>query len=236
MSEVKYGIEPIVVGNMPIKDDEMHFILYMPVVIPERPIKLENMIIRSPIVEEIQRRLPQHLEVLGNMIVTAMIYEKLNMHNDFPYWYITSKNIHVTPDNMANRPGWHSDGYGTTDVNYIWMNQTPTEFAIQKFTDLSSDHSVSLKQFDEQVHHKNIKQYGVDNLIRIDEQHIHRVPLSDYAGMRHFIKISGSHHKFNLAGNAHNDRLYYNWKMYSRDELRNMESVEDNSDYVDDNE
>ncbi|MBZ5864318.1 hypothetical protein LAG72_24625, partial [Escherichia coli] len=44
--------------------------------------------------------------------------------------YLSVKILHVTPDAPGNRPGWHSDGFLTNDLNYIWADRNPTEFFI----------------------------------------------------------------------------------------------------------
>lgn len=227
-----YGGKPHYMGNYPIKVDEMHFHLYMPIIMPEHPIDMASIYCKSILVEEIQRRLPKALFHVAKMIADSILAEKRDFDNQFTHWYITSKKMYVTPDNMANRPGWHSDAFGTDGVNFIWTDTNPTEFAFQDFIDISSDHNRSLEQFQEQVRVENIETYADNDLIRVDERHIHRVPVSDYMGIRHFIKISGSNNRFNLLGNTHNDRLDYNWLLFSRDELRNMESVDNNADYV----
>ena len=232
MTEQYYGIKPKLITTFDLSYlNDMHFFLYMPIIMPKHPLN-PNELYSENFLDAIKQRLPGSLRPMASMIATAIATETVDYDKPYPYWYVTSKKLHVTPDNMANRPGWHSDGYGTSDVNYIWTDKKPTEFAIQEFNNLSRSHSISLDQFQEQIDNSNIVRYNENDLLRIDERHIHRTPVDTYEGMRHFVKISGSHHKFNLIGNAHNHELDYDWKMYSREELRNMESVEDNSDFV----
>ena len=229
---VEYGVAPDVIDNIEVPFDEMIFHLYMPVFIPENPLP-EDM---DRLYRDLYYSLPPSLLDFRGMMATAILHETNVVGNNFTHWYITVKNMFVTPDNMANRPGWHSDGYMTEDVNYIWTNRIPSEFAVQEFVDLSPDHSVSLDEMEAQVRDESIVRYQENDLIRIDQRHIHRVPVDTYTGMRMFVKISASNHRFNLKGNAHNHQIGYDWRMYSRDELRNMESVKDNSDYVEDDE
>lgn len=135
------------------------------------------------------------------------------------YVYLTAKHLTVTPSNTGTRPGWHIDGYGSEDVNYIWCNNYPTIFSFGDF-ELSEDHEESMKQM-ENHNHCNIHSYPEYSLLRLDNTLVHRSPDIYENGLRTFVKISISKHRYNLEGNAHNYLLDYDWKMYPRSESRN---------------
>lgn len=193
---MKYGIEPIVMDHYDLSPTEMCFIQYL-------PIKLINTDIRIP--ENIHWTIP---------LIAASEY------NDDDYVYLTVKYLYVTPENMGNRPGWHSDGFDTDDINYIWYDSHPTEFCIQDFN-ISDDHNQSMIDMGSQAQLKNIRSYGIKNLIKMDKFSIHRVPVVTTQGYRAFVKISVSKHKYNLKGNAHNYLFDYNWDMKERTISRN---------------
>lgn len=139
------------------------------------------------------------------------------------YVYITCKNMYVEPGSYGNRPGWHGDGFGTDDLNFVWCSASPTEFCVQDFH-VSEDDAKSLVEFEEQAKPENIKLADVTGLYRIDASHIHRVAVNKTGGSRCFVKLSLSSKKFNLAGNSINPRISGKWQLHSRNEIRNMES------------
>jgi len=189
---------------------EMMAYLYLPIKLPYGSIKLEP-----------------RLNFIRNII-----YEVNNREDTSSrYIYTTVKNLFVTPDNPGNRPGWHSDGFLTDDINYIWCDRDPTIFCEQKFN-IQNDHKVSMEQFIEQAKKENERTYVEGTLLRLDQFNIHRSPDITVPGMRMFIKISVSKHRYNLAGNSHNHLLDYNWRMYGRDSLRNH-PIHEERDYYD---
>lgn len=140
------------------------------------------------------------------------------------YVYVTAKNTFVSPGQCDGRPGWHSDGFLTDDINFIWYDIIPTEFCIQPFS-VSSDCVNSLKEFEEQVDPQNIKTYDCFQLLKLTPEVIHRAsPNHTYSGLRAFVKITISRHKFDLEGNAHNYLLDYKWDMVPRQQQRNHQS------------
>lgn len=134
--------------------------------------------------------------------------------------YLTAKHLFVPAGGVANRPGWHCDGFGTEDVNYLWYDSVPTEFCIQPF-DLCSDDQASMRQMDEEVRVENIKTYGSDLLLRLDQSVVHRPAVNDVDRFRVFAKISVSRDLYDLAGNAHNYLFDYHWPMRQRALSRN---------------
>jgi len=143
------------------------------------------------------------------------------------YVYLTVKHTYVTPSSMTQRPGWHIDGFGTDDINYIWYSHCPTQFALQ-FFDLSDDDAQSLIDMNEQVQEKSIHLFPNHSLLRLQAKEVHRTNQDhEYEGMRTFVKVSCSKERYNLDGNSHNYMLNYDWDMANRDDVRNMECNKD---------
>jgi hypothetical protein len=162
-------------------------------------------------------RIPKNLEWYRPLVNAIPMFESTSSWN---YVYLTAKHLYVTPENLGNRPGWHSEGFGSNDINYIWSDSYPTEFCVQPF-DLSDHHELSMIQMSVQANITNIKTYGEKTLLRLDPSVIHRVPENASSGYRTFVKISCSDSKYNLKGNAHNYLFDYDWEMFERDDSRN---------------
>lgn len=199
-----YGIPPdVIVEEIEVdlvKDKvEMCFYQYL-------PIKMAGALESFHIPKNLDwiRRFIQHLEFCP--------------HTD--YIYVSAKHLFVTPDNMGNRPGWHTDGFGSDDVNYIWVDRFPTQFALQRFELTTDDHNESLKQIAAQVRDDAIFPYSANQLIRLDRYNVHRPPVMG-TGFRTFLKFSISKNKYNLQGNSHNYLIDYDWEMVPRAEVRN---------------
>jgi hypothetical protein len=135
--------------------------------------------------------------------------------------YVTARRGYATAGNPLNRPGWHSDGFGTEDINYIWSDSYPTVFSSGDFGDISEDHEVSIKQFTEVADGLPETTYPVKTLLRLDQFVVHRAPDITNPGERSFLKISFSDNQYNLLGNSHNYDFNYSWQMFTRDEVRN---------------
>lgn len=203
MSNLYYGLPPKVLAkNMHVdlvRDKvEMCFYQYLPIKMAGA---LENF----------------HIPVQLNWIRQFIQYLEFDPHTDFIY--VSVKHLFVTPNNMGNRPGWHSDGFGSDDVNYIWSDKFPTQFCLQEFT-LTEDHTESLKELQRQALDKNIVDYGENAFVRIDRWNIHRPPVEG-TGFRTFLKFSVSKNRYNLQGNSHNYLMDYDWKMIPRAAERN---------------
>jgi hypothetical protein len=199
----KYGNAPIDVGNYLLSDwqEYMHY-MYLPVVMPERP----------------GLRIPERLSFAADLIQDTIDRES----GKFAYAYVTARRGYATPGNPLNRPGWHSDGFGTDDVNYVWTDRWPTDFAVQPFRDISTDHAESVRQFGLQLIPHLIRHYPDRELLRLDASVIHAAPtIPAPGGERSFFKVSFSNSRYNLAGNSHNYLFGYDWKMFSRTEVRN---------------
>lgn len=203
-----YGMPPKVVASNVrvdlVKDKvEMCFYQYLPIKLAGA---LESFAI-PPQLKWIERFIP---------------YISFDPHTDFIYASV--KHLYVTPDNMGNRPGWHTDGFGSDDVNYVWCDKFPTEFAVQPYV-LTEDHETSLREMEEQTRPECIVTYGENTMVELNKWNVHRPPLSG-EGFRTFMKISVSKNRYNLQGNSHNYMLDYNWDMVTRGDLRNHPTTE----------
>lgn len=192
------GNAPEVIAHISVKATEMLFVQYMPVRMPSSDI-----------------RLPPNLKCFYPMVEIACMFAHPDEHV-----YLTAKHLYVDRDRCFNRPGWHADGYGTDDINYVWCDRAPTEFCVQPF-ELSDDCDESMAQMEAQAKPENIRTYGENTLLRLDTTVVHRPPAHIDPGMRTFVKVSISRDRYNLQGNAHNYLFDYDWPMLPRDEKRN---------------
>lgn len=142
---------------------------------------------------------------------------------DSSYIYLTCKNMYQVSGTSYNRLGWHSDGFGTDDINYIWSDRFPTVFNYSDF-ELSQDDTLSLAQMERQAKENWTKDKIYDNydVLRLNQYNIHRVGQYYESGMRCFAKISFSKSRYSLFGNSHNYEFDYNWNMKQRDVNRNQ--------------
>lgn len=211
-----YHGTPKVVGNFPITDDlEMMCYLYLPIKLPGQ--------------KEWRNNLEPRLMPFKPLIEACEAFEGRSLE-DF-YLFLTAKHLFVTPGNVGNRPGWHTDGFGGDDINYVWTDKFPTLFSKSEFTGISTDHSVSTKQFDDQALPEDDYSFPVNTLVRLDPFVVHGIPKNITPGMRTFFKLSISKNPYNLKGNSKNPLLPTSWKMYSREEVRN-DPVRKERDYV----
>lgn len=198
-----YGKPPEVIGHYALESwrEYMHY-MYLPVVMPERP----------------GLRVPERLGFAADMIQDVIDMES----GRFTYAYVTARRGYATPGNPLNRPGWHSDGFGTDDINYVWTDRYPTDFAVQPFSDIGADHEESIRQFELQIIPHLIRHYPDRELLRLDASVIHAAPdIPAPGGERSFFKVSLSDSRYNLAGNSHNYLFDYDWHMFDRTEIRN---------------
>lgn len=191
-----YGKQPFDLGRVDFDPKEMMFWLYCPIKVPTvAPKKFElhypsNLAQFEPIVDRAIRSLAIDLE---------------------PYYiYLTAKTLWVTADNPGNRPGWHSDGFMTDDLNFIWSNCNGTLFwEPEEKVHFTQDHHASLAEMEaaaepDVAHHRV---YPDKHLLVLDQYVIHRVADVKRPGMRTFVKVSFSRHKYNLVGNSINHAL-----------------------------
>lgn len=134
--------------------------------------------------------------------------------------YISAKRLYQSPEGTFNRPGWHCDGFGTDDINYVWYDRTPTVFSVGAF-DLPADDAQSMVEMDRQAKPENDREYTNGRLLRLDQFCVHRVGLPKAPEIRTFCKITVSAARFDLVGNSRNFLLDYNWPARPRSLARN---------------
>lgn len=205
---MKYGQLPTALGIYKVDVKEMMFYQYLPVKMPND---------LHPIVEQ---RLSCFDIVLGEIFENFLITYGLERYVK-SYAYITAKNMYQMPGCSYNRPGWHSDGFLTDDINYIWCNNHPTIFNNSDFN-LTLNDTISLQEMELQANPFNNVMYSSNQLLRLNQYNIHKVAEILTPGMRAFLKVSFSYDKYNLVGNSHNYFLNYNWEMKDRKPERNI--------------
>lgn len=194
-----FSHEPTIHGQYLIDCAEMMFVQDMLIALPNSAPMLPRQVrCFAPLVEEVM--------AIGRPADT--------------YLYLTAKRLFTSPTCCWNRPGWHIDGFGTDDMNYIWSDSFPTEFCVQPF-DLSDDHAMSMDQMTQQARWANVRAYDDNLLLGLDTTVVHRVAPVTSCGVRTFAKISISRNRYNLRGNAHNDLIDYDWPMVARALERN---------------
>lgn len=134
---MQYGIKPKDLGLFDIKCDQMMFYQYL-------PIKLINQ--HKPTIEE---RLMPYEKIIGTIFCDFIGEFGLDKFIS-NYSYLTVKNIYQTNGCSFNRMGYHSDGFLTNDINYIWSDKSPTVFNFGNFN-ISNDDDISLIQMQKQA-------------------------------------------------------------------------------------
>ena len=134
--------------------------------------------------------------------------------------YLTAKHQYQRKNHGFNRPGWHSDGFGTDDVSYIWYNKQPTIFNSTEFS-LCEDDEFSMQQMKYQADESLNYTFENNSVLRMDQFTIHRV--AEYeGGNRAFLKICFSLDEYRLKGNSINHELNYKWEYLERKTERNI--------------
>lgn len=199
-----YGTPPLGIGHFPTFNlSEVMRYLYLPVYMNG------------------ELKFPSNLKSTVNLVTVAKEYAQ-QIGKYYSFIYITAKKGWATPDNPLNRPGWHCDGFGTSDMNFILWVGSGTRFVQGEFTDISDDHIVSMEQFQGlALANPIISQYSERCLYALDPYCIHATPLLTKGEWRQFVKISMSNNKYNLKDNSHNYLFDYKWDMVERDEIRN---------------
>lgn len=186
-----------------INCDEMMFYQYLPISLPG-----------SETFE-----MPEQLWRFNELVIAVIEDIGLQAFKE-NYIYITAKCLYTYPGYSGNRPGYHSDGFMTDDLNYIWSDRQPTCFNSTCFN-VTPDDIISLKEFEEQADPQN-EMYHYDKwLLKLNQYVIHKVGECTEPGLRTFVKISVSKDQYNVVGNSHNYLLNYKWDMFSRSDIRN---------------
>ena len=205
---MEYGELPAIVRQLNIDVKEMMFYQYL-------PIKLK---------EQTKVDFEPRLFPFSTLIIHCL--------NDFKnsfgverfvdsYIYLTAKRQFQSKSKLFNRPGYHSDGFLTDDINYIWSDKNPTIFNSTKFN-LTLDDELSLIEMEEQALQENETIFPDSTILRLNQFNIHKVNENVEEGFRTFFKLSFSYDKYDLEGNSHNYQLEYDWNMKPRKSNRNI--------------
>jgi len=205
---MKYGDLPTYLGLHEVECEEMLFYQYL-------PIKLKGQ--TKPLVEE---RLKGFEKLIGNICCDFVGEFGLDRFVD-SYTYLTAKKMYQSGGCSFNRKGYHSDGFLTDDINYIWYDKHPTVFNYSNF-DLTLDDTISLQEMELQADENQIETYPEKSLLRLNQFNIHRVSNLKETVLRTFVKVSFSKDKYDLKGNSINRLLDYNWEMKDRKPQRNI--------------
>lgn len=203
-----YGKKPKVIGYQNIHCSEMMFYQYL-------PIKLSG---DKNIVFE------KRLECFSDLILKICKDFILNFGIDLfekKYIYLTAKYMYQLKKCSYNREGWHSDGFMTDDINYIWSDKNPTIFNISSFK-LTAHDTISMMEMNQQADPLKDFVFPEKTILMLNEFNIHKVSDVAEEGMRTFVKVSFSEDKYDLIGNSHNYDLDYNWDMKNRKISRNI--------------
>jgi hypothetical protein len=190
------GLLPKDLGFIDLEPTEMMFWMYCPISIPG----MYGWV------------LPDNLKQFDFLVEQAICdFDPFRTNKWFRehYAYLTAKTLFVSGDSVGNRPGWHCDGFGTKDINYIWSDRCPTEFLSATPKELSSDCEYSMIQMRDMADFplrfgSRIVTYPDKHLLRLDPSNIHRSPVNVTPGMRTFLKVSISKDRYDLEGNSIN--------------------------------
>lgn len=207
---MKYGEYPKTLLTHEVKCNEMMFYQYM-------PIKLSG---QSSITME--ERLQCFENLIGASCCDFIGMDGLDKFIESNV-YLTVKHAYQQAGCSYNREGWHSDGFMTDDINYIWSDRFPTVFNLTPFN-LTQCHEISLVEMNDQAKDLYNIHYSDCELLRLNQYNIHKVGEITEGEFRTFFKLSFSKDKYNLIGNTHNYMLDYEWEMKPREISRNHPS------------
>jgi hypothetical protein len=205
---MRYGELPKPLGIFEVECNEMMFYQYLPIKMIEQT---------QPIYEE---RLRCFDKLIGAICCDYIGEFGLDNYVN-SYLYLTAKHLYQMPNCSFNRTGWHSDGFLTDDINYIWCDKYPTIFNRTEFH-LPLDDLLSIEVMEKQAIPFNNYSYRENQLLRLNQYNIHKVAPVTEVGVRTFLKLSFSKDKYDLIGNSHNYLIDYNWEMKNRKEHRNI--------------
>lgn len=205
---MRYGELPKPLGIFEVECNEMMFYQYLPIKMIEQT---------QPVYEN---RLKCFDKLVGAICCDYIGEFGLDNYVN-SYVYLTAKHLYQMPNCSFNRTGWHSDGFLTDDINYIWSDKYPTIFSRTEF-ELPLDDLLSMEEMEKQAMPFHNVTYGDNRLLRLNQYNIHKVAPVTEVGMRTFLKLSFSKDKYDLIGNSHNYLIDYNWEMKNRKEHRNI--------------
>lgn len=203
-----YGKVPRSVGVFPNVGDEMMFY-------QDHPIKLAS---QSAV--KLEERLTNSFEKIISAACCDFIGEFGLNRFVSSYVYVCAKRLYQTREKSFNREGWHTDGFMTKDITYLWSDTSPTLFNFSDFS-LTQDDATSLQEMQEQADPRQNHTFANCSLLQLDQYNIHRCEPT-HECVRSFLKITFSKDKFDRKGNTHNYLLDYAWEMKPRSQQRNI--------------
>lgn len=206
-----YGTAPWRLGKIAVDCTELMFFHDLPIKLPGQAVlKMEERL--TPFVSIVNAACRDFIFVRGMDAYMA------------GHVYICAKRLYQAPGSPFNRPGWHTDGFGTEDINYVWSDNTPTVFNVTPM-ELSNDDVLSMTEMRQQALPENNRTYPDGTLLRLDQYVVHRVGHIAAPSIRTFCKVTFSTARFDLAGNSRNPLLDYDWPIRERSIDRNVPGV-----------
>lgn len=168
--------------------------------------------------------LPDNLKQFEAILEAIAIDEPQRFHDDFVY--VTAKVMPISKGCISQRPGWHCDGFGTDDLNYIWYDSLPTDFISFPDPVIVPENCKILDEIIDGYMDFPITRYPEMHLLKLDERIIHR-PSNDApkVSVRGFVKVTVSRHEHRLLGNSINHQLGLDWVYEARGKERNHPHV-----------
>jgi hypothetical protein len=204
---------PVALGEFKVQSDEVMYYLYLPISMPG----MDNCALPDA-----------RLEWIHPLIEAVIRDEPERFRKE--YLYLTVKKMFVGGGVTANRPGWHCDGFLSSDLNYVWYDCVPTVFVQGQFI-ITPDHTESLREFEEQAERPYVWYddaspmrftYPNEHLLKLDDRVIHKVETDvPEQLMRTFVKLTLSKERFNLKDNSRNPLLPGMGELYDRSVVRN---------------
>lgn len=188
------GRLPVDLGPVDVVSREMMFWMYCPI---SRPNSLDvhlppTLLPFEPIVD-----------MVGTYLGGARFYDS--------WVYLTAKTLWADGDQVGNRPGWHCDGFGTDDLNFIWYDRAPTQFlSTPSLVEVSDECELSMREMTYLVEFHPLRvvaEYPSRHLLVLDKTMCHRSPIDVEPGMRTFVKVSVSRDEYDLEYNSINPIL-----------------------------
>jgi len=146
------------------------------------------------------------------MMVGKFLHTKYgDLWSEHRNFYLSLKHTMVPKGQPQTRPGWHTDGYGTDDLAFLWCDAVPTLFLKQAMR-VSENDERALSRMNEfadvtkSEHGLPGRVYGMDDTV------IHAPSSSYHLQPRRFMKLSVSRYAYDLKGNARNRLLPTEWQ------------------------
>lgn len=193
------GNDPTDLGTLTIEGwDEFCFVQDMPVKLAGEPAV----------------RVPHALSFASTFVamVHAYLFEKYgDGWVNLRYLYLCAKHTIVDRGHTQTRPGWHTDGYGSDDLSFLWCDAVPTMFLKQAMR-LPEDDELAMERMNALADTDNLERGLINRVYGMDDTVIHAPSQAHYVQPRRFLKLSVSRYPYNLAGNARNPLLPTPWE------------------------